>query len=83
MDIDIVLLKEAALKLSPYERIQLINALLESLESLDQDGIDQTWLQEPKGRLQAYRQGEVNTVDGETALAGLKVKLSQRKHTAY
>jgi hypothetical protein len=50
---------------------------------VDQDGIAQTWLEESKRRLQAYRQDEVNTADGETALTGRKVKLPQRKHKAY
>ena len=77
MNIDIVLLKEAALKLSPHERIRLIDALWKSLEVMDQDDIDQAWLEESKGRLQAYRQGEVETVDGETALVGVREKLSQ------
>jgi putative addiction module component (TIGR02574 family) len=83
MEIDIVLLKEAALKLSPNKKIQLINALSESLKAVGQDEIDQTWLDESKDRLQSYRRDEVNAVDGETTLTGLKVKLSQRKHTAY
>jgi putative addiction module component (TIGR02574 family) len=74
---DNVLLKEAALKLSAFERAQLIDALWQSLDPADQDAIDQAWLEESKERLQAYRQGEVEAVDGETALAELKSKLSQ------
>ena len=77
MDIDSVLLKEDALKLSPFERAELINALLESLDAADQDEIDQAWLKESQDRLRAYRQGEIEAVDGETALAELKTKLSQ------
>ncbi|NEQ48391.1 MAG: addiction module protein [Leptolyngbya sp. SIOISBB] len=82
MEIDIALLKEAALNLSPYKRLQLINTLWENLKGVEQDKIDQAWLQESKDRLRAFRQGEVGTVDGETALAGLKAKLSQGAHTA-
>lgn len=51
MEIDIALLIEAALNLSPYKRLQLINALWENLKGVEQDKIDQTWLQESKGRL--------------------------------
>ncbi len=69
MEIDIALLKDAALNLSPYKRLQLINALWESLKGVGQDKIDQAWLQESKDRLQAFRQGEVGTVDGEDRIS--------------
>lgn len=62
---DGILLKEAALKLSPFERAQLIDALWQSLDPSDQTAIDQAWLEESQDRLQAYHQGEIETVDGE------------------
>ncbi|MBE9138820.1 addiction module protein [Nodosilinea sp. LEGE 07088] len=74
---DSVLLKEAALKLSPFERAQLIDALWQSLDPAEQAEIDAAWLEESQDRLAAYRQGEVEAVDGESALASLRENLSQ------
>lgn len=74
---DSVLLTEAALKLSPFERAQLIDALWQSLDPAEQDAIDQAWLNESKDRLQAFQQGQLAAVDGETALSALKDQLSQ------
>lgn len=74
---DSILLREQALKLSAFERAQLIDALWQSLDSADQAAIDSAWLAEAKSRLHAYHQGEVDAVDDETAFAELKAKLSQ------
>ena len=74
---DSILLKEAALKLSAYEKAQLIDALWQTLDSADQAAIDNAWVEESKDRLKAYRQGELEAVDGETALSEVKAKLSQ------
>lgn len=73
---DSILLQEAALKLSPFERAQLIDALWQSLDPSDQAEIDAAWLEESKNRLTAYRQGEIAAVDGESALADIRTQLS-------
>lgn len=73
---DSILLTEAALKLSSFERAQLINALWQSLDPVEQDAIDGAWLNESKDRLTAFQQGEIEAVDGETALSELKDRLS-------
>ena len=73
---DSILLQEAALKLSPFERAQLIDALWQSLDPSDQAEIDVVWLEESKDRLTAYRQGEIAAVDGESALADIRNQLS-------
>jgi len=72
-----MLLKEEALKLSPFERAQLIDALWQSLDPVEQQAIDQAWTEESKDRLDAYRRGEVEALDGESALSELKGTLSQ------
>jgi putative addiction module component (TIGR02574 family) len=74
---DSILLKQEALKLSPYERAQLIDALLESLDPAEQEEIDRAWIEESKDRLKAFRAGDIEAVDGETALTELREKLSQ------
>ena len=73
---DNILLREAALKLSPFERAQLIDALWQSLDPAEQEAIDRAWVEESKDRLNAYRKGEVEALDGESALSELKGKLS-------
>ena len=73
---DSILLKEEAIKLSPFERAQLIVALWQSLDPAEQEAIDQAWLEESKARLSAYHRGEIEAIDGESALSGLKAKLS-------
>lgn len=74
---DSILLKQEALKLSPHERAQLIDALLESLDPAEQAEIDRAWLEESKDRLKAFRAGDIDAVNGETALTELREKLSQ------
>ena len=68
---DSVLLQEADLKLSPFERAQLIDALWQSLDPAEQTAIDHAWLEESKDRLAAYRQGEIEAIDGGSALSAL------------
>jgi len=74
---DSVLLREAALKLSPFERAQLIDTLWQSLDPAHQAEIDQAWLEESNDRLNAYQRGEIEAVVGESVLAELKDKLSR------
>ena len=74
---DSVLLREAALKLSPFERAQLIDTLWQSLDPAHQAEIDQAWLEESNDRLNAYQRGEIEAVDGESVLSELKEKLSR------
>ncbi|MBJ7898404.1 MAG: addiction module protein [Cyanobacteria bacterium RI_101] len=69
---DSLLLKEEALKLSPFEKAQLIDALWQSLESPERESVDQAWLQESQDRLSAYRRGQIQAVDGAGALSELK-----------
>jgi putative addiction module component (TIGR02574 family) len=73
---DNILLREAALKLSPFERAQLIDALWQSLDSAHQTEVDQAWLEESRDRLSAYQRGEIEAVDGKSILSELKGKLS-------
>jgi putative addiction module component (TIGR02574 family) len=54
------LLKSAS-ALSPVERLDLAEAILDGLDQPDQ-GIDQSWAAEAKDRLAAFRRGEVSAV---------------------
>ncbi len=74
---DSALLREAALKLSAFERAQLIDTLWQSLDPAHQAEIDQAWLEESSDRLYACQRGEIEAVDGESVLLELKEKLSR------
>ena len=52
-----------AMRLSPYERIELIENLLFSLESPEErNRIDKLWAEEAEDRLSAYEAGEIETI---------------------
>lgn len=75
---DSILLREAALKLSPFERAQLIDALWQSLDPVERAIIDRAWTKESRDRLGAYQRGEIEAVDGDRVLSELKETLPQR-----
>ncbi len=72
---DSVILANEALKLPPLARAQLIDTLWRSLDSAEQTSIDQAWLRESAERLEAYRGGELATVDGDQALSEIRAGL--------
>ena len=55
-------LAEKAIILRPTERIQLIEAILHSLDKLNPD-IEQAWVDESETRYEAYRKGELEATD--------------------
>ncbi len=61
---------EEARRLTPEERIELIENLLDSLEPTDPE-IDRLWAEEASDRLAAYRRGEIEAVTLEEVLASL------------
>lgn len=71
-----MLICPSALKLSPFESAQLIDALWQSLDLTDQAAIDQAWLAESRNRLGAFQRGDIEAVDGATALSALKDQLA-------
>ena len=62
-----------ARKLSPAERIELVDDILSSLDELD-PGIDRLWAKEAEERLAAYRRGEIKALPLEEVLAKYRVK---------
>jgi putative addiction module component (TIGR02574 family) len=72
---DSVILANEALKLSAWERAQIIDALWRSLDPAEQASIDQAWLSESQDRLQAYREGKLKAVDGDQALRDIEADL--------
>jgi len=61
-------ISRAALSLSPSDRLELVEQLLESLDVPDQS-IDRLWAAEADERLTAYRRGEIEAVPVATVLA--------------
>jgi putative addiction module component (TIGR02574 family) len=65
-------LSAQARKLSPSERLELVDDLLASLDESD-PGVDQQWAKEAEDRLAAYRKGEIKTVPLQEVLAKYRV----------
>ncbi len=64
-------LSAAARKLEPSERLELVEQLLDSLDTPD-GAIDAKWAQEAEERLSAYRRGEI----GALSLADVLIRYS-------
>ena len=57
------------------ERAQIIDALWNSLDPVEQDAIDKAWLLESQDRLAAFRAGQLPAVNGEEALRAIEDEL--------
>ncbi len=57
-------LAKKATGLQPVERIRLVEAILYSLDKPDPD-IEQSWIAESEARYEAYKRGEIETIDWE------------------
>jgi putative addiction module component (TIGR02574 family) len=62
-----------ARKLSPSERLQLVDDILASLDEPDSN-IDRLWAKEAEDRLAAYRRGEIKAIPLEQMLAKYRGK---------
>ncbi|MEO5354077.1 MAG: addiction module protein [Magnetococcus sp. XQGC-1] len=61
-------IEEQACKLSPSARMELVDAILSSLDEPDQE-MDRLWSQEAEERLVAYRRGEMKAIPLDEVLA--------------
>jgi len=55
---------ESALKLSPPEKLFIVESILKSLEEPNKE-IENIWLEEAERRLQAYRDGKLEGIPME------------------
>ena len=62
-----------ARKLSPSERLRLVDEILASLDEPDPN-IDRLWAKEAEDRLAAYRRGEIRAIPLEQVLAKYRGK---------
>lgn len=66
---------EAAEKLAPLERIELIEHLFFSLDSKNErERIDKLWAEEAEDRLSAYERGEIKSVPAKEVFRRLESK---------
>ena len=72
---DSAILTAEALKLPPYERAQMIDQLWRSLDSSEQDAIDQAWAEESARRLKEYRSGKIQAIPGKEAFKIIEAEL--------
>ena len=62
--------------LPPLARASLAERLLSSLDTTEQNTIDQKWAIEAENRLEAYQRGELQVVDASEVIARLEKKYS-------
>ncbi|MFA6291733.1 MAG: addiction module protein [Victivallales bacterium] len=66
---------EAAEKLPPIERIELIERLFFSLDSKNErERIDRLWAEEAESRLSAYERGEMKAIPAKEVFRKLESK---------
>lgn len=70
-------LAEEALALSTEQRALLADRLVESLDAGEASRLDQLWTAEAKRRRDEVRQGRVQTVPGDEALARVRRSLGR------
>ncbi|MBF0137214.1 MAG: addiction module protein [Magnetococcus sp. DMHC-1] len=68
MDTIATTMEAEARKLSPSARLELVDAILNSLDEPDRE-MDRLWSQEAEERLAAYRRGEMQAVPLDDVLA--------------
>ena len=70
-------LEKEALKLSAEEKAHMIDALWQSLDPAEQRTIDRAWLAESRDRLDTFRKGELEALDGESTLKSIEAELKK------
>ena len=73
---DSAIIESQALQLPEGERALLADKLLSSLSHTPED-VRKAWVIESRERLEAYRRGEIEAVDGTGAVARLKESVTQ------
>jgi putative addiction module component (TIGR02574 family) len=67
-------LLEEALKLTAYERAEVAEQLIASLDEVPDTDVEQAWQEEIQRRLQQIDRGEVELIDSDTVMAELRKK---------
>jgi len=70
-------IQEEITQLDPTERAKLIDLLWESLDETRVKEIEAKWAAESEDRIDAYERGELQAVDGTTALKDIHSSLGK------
>jgi uncharacterized protein YbcC (UPF0753/DUF2309 family) len=62
-------------ELTSKEKAALARVLIDDLESAPDEEVDQLWIAEAQRRYDAYLTGELETVDGDAAMARARSRL--------
>lgn len=73
---DLAIIEEGAMRLPDGERAILADRLLSSLAQTSKE-TRAAWVQEADARMEAYREGKLDAVDGPEALAKLKERFAK------
>ena len=65
-------LLEEALRLTAYERAEVAEQLIASLDEVPDSGVEQAWQEEVQRRIQQIDRGEVELIDSDTVIAELR-----------
>jgi putative addiction module component (TIGR02574 family) len=71
------ILAKEALRLSPFEKAQIIDALWQSLDPAEQESVDRAWLAESRDRLKAFRAGQIKALDGDETIRSITAELGK------
>jgi putative addiction module component (TIGR02574 family) len=71
------ILAKEVLRLTPFEKAQIIDALWQSLDPAEQKSVDRAWLAESQDRLKAFRAGELKALDGEETIRSIADELGK------
>ena len=74
MNKPVTALSAEALKLSPEDRLRLVDTLLASVEPADPD-VENSWNDEIAARIAAYERGESEMEDADAVLAEVRASL--------
>lgn len=77
MESEITSLTDAATKLSPLERAQLVESILQSLDAAA-PGLDEKWAAEAHDRVAAFRRGDLPAHDFDDVLELWRTSASAR-----
>jgi putative addiction module component (TIGR02574 family) len=70
-------LEKEAMKLSAEEKAHMIDALWRSLDPVEQESVDHAWLVESRDRLNAFRAGKLNALEGEAVLKEVEAEFKR------
>ena len=73
---EMAIIEKEALRLPDGQRALLADRLIESLSGVT-PALRQAWLAEADSRMEAFRRGEIQAVDGPEAMSALRARFRQ------